>query len=307
MMPVIATPVSCSDQPVLVPQTTTVFGCQVKARRKAVEAVQGQTLTIDWQFTDPDGRIVDLTSCGTFSPGDATTGSVRLKTGETVNAPRSGNDVSVDVVGTVTSLTTGQATFALPTNATSKAGIYLVEAAVFNVSGNLIFVNQFYLVVNRGLYGGDPCQISGMPSIAEIRLHLRDSDGSDNPLLETVQFDMAEIAAAIEYPVLYWNEAPPPICQNYTTTTFPYRYNWLNAIVSRLYATAAHFYRRNRLQFQAQGGIGVDDLNKAKEYDAKAIELWEDYRKFVQWTKVRANAEGAIQTSGGWGTRTGWW
>lgn len=299
-MPIIATPVSCADQPALVPQTTAVFGCPVPARRKAVEAIQGQTLTIDWQFIDNNGRVVDLSSCGAFEPDDASTGEVRVALREAIHFPNYGSETSVEVVGTVTSLEAGQASFAMPTAATDRSGVYLAEAAVFNGAGGLIFANQFYLIVNRGMFGGDPSQRCGLPSIAEIRLHLRDSDGNGNPLLETVQFDMAEIAAAIEYPILYWNEAPPPISRTYTTATFPHRYHWMQAIVSRLYITAAHWYRRNRLQFQAQGGIALDDLNKDKVYEEKGQALWEEYKNWVRMQKVQANAASAVQWSGGY-------
>jgi hypothetical protein len=203
------------------------------------------------------------------------------------------------VIGTVTSITEGQATFVLPTWATATPGLYMAEAAVFSSAGVLVFTNPFQIVVNRSLFGNSSQPPSGMPSVAEIRLHMRDSDPADNPLLEDVQFDIAEIAVAIEYPILYWNETPPPLNQRYSTSTFPYRFHWLEAIQARLMQIAAHFYRRNRLQFTSQGGIGTDDLNKAADYEAKAKEKWAVYTDWVLKTKVRMNAMGAIQSSRG--------
>lgn len=292
----------CSDQPNLTPVTTQVFGCNVPARRKAVQAVQGQAITITWQFVDDRGLAVDLTTCGDFDPDDVTTGAVRLRTRETTFTPSEVNEL--DVLGEVTDLTTGSATFAVGADATATPGVYMAEAVVLNGAGHLIFANQFYLIVNRGLSGSEPT--GSIPSVAEIRLHLRDSDPGDNPLLETVQFDLAELAICIEKPVLYWNESLPPIRRTYKTTSFPYRYYWLEGVISQLYLIAAHWYRRNQLALGGQGGTSVDDLNKSKEYEAIGQQKWAEYKGWVKEQKVRLNAEGAIQSQASpyqWGWR----
>jgi hypothetical protein len=285
---------SCAAQLTVTPQTTMVYGCPADARRKAVQVMQGVEATIQWQLVDLDGKAVDLTSCGTFEDGDASTGEVRLRTRETILYPGTAMDARLNIAGTVTSPEDGLVTFALGATGTRFSGIFLAEAAVYSSAGTLVFLNQFYLVVNRSLLG-DPAQASGIPSIAEIRLHMRDSDPADNPLLEAVQFDLAEIAAAIEKPVLYWNESQPPICQRYTTTTYPFRLYWLEGIVSQLYLMAAHFYRRNRLPHSA-GGVQVDDLNKAQEYEQLGKQKWDEYKQWVLMKKVQLNAESAVQT-----------
>lgn len=295
----------CTDQSTLTPQTPNVFGCDVSGRRRAVRAVQGQAVTLAWTFLDADGKPVDLSSCGDFDPDDATTGEVRVKIREAVSAFNAAT-TEVDVVGEVDDAAAGTATFALGEEATLLAGVYLAEAGVFNGDGALVFSNQLYLVVDRGLFGTTGTQNGGPPSLAMIRLHLRDSDPAESTLLETVQFDPAEIAAAIEYPILYWNEAPPPIPKKYNTNSFPARFHWLEAIVSRLYEMAAHWYRRNQANFQTQGGVGLDDLNKADQYERKAAQKWEAYKEWVKMDKVSRNAAACVgwtaseYSSGGW-------
>lgn len=309
-MPVIGTPIlsaaaaACSSQSTLAPVVSQVFGCETPAKRRAVSAVQGQAITIEWQFVDQNGRQVDLSTCGEFDPDDPATGEVRLKTRETVISPCASGDPELDIAGEVTDAALGTATFALGAAATERAGIFLAEAAVFDGDGNMQFSNQFHLIVNRGITGGDQNQVSGLPSVAEIRLALRDSDPAGNTLLEDIQFDLAELAAAIEYPILYWNEALPPV-KKYTTTTFPFRFHWMRAIVAKLYETAAHYYRRNRLQFTTQGGVGVDDLNKDKVYEEVAARLWAEYKTWVLQKKMVINAQKAVQSSGSW--YTGWY
>jgi hypothetical protein len=301
-MPLIGTPLptlpDVGSPGVLSPRTTETFGCPANAKRKTVEAFQGQTLTLNWVVTDYDGNPLDLSTIGDFQEGDVDTGYVKLDSREAV-LPWSDNSYRLDVTGSVTDLADGAVTFTIPVDATYRSGIYLCQISVFNTDGKLVVVNQFYLVVNRGLRGGDTTQPTGMPSIAEIRLHMRDSDPSENSLLDTVQFDLSELAACIERPILYWNEAQPPLGGSYSTSTFPHRFHWLEGVISQLYLIAAHWYRRNRLAVQSQGGIGVDDLNKSAEYEQIGQQKWESYKSWVFQKKVQLNAEAAMQSSFG--------
>ena len=302
-MPVIATPVfgaspgpaaGCSSQSILAATTTTQFGCAMPARMKAMSAMQGQTATITWTVVDADGKPVDLSTCGTFDPDDETTGVVRLIGREPVVLPNYPCDPSLDVVGTVDDPTTGVVTFPA-TDITARAGVYLVNVGVFNGDGELQLVNETHIVVNRSLFNSTE-QVSGMPTIAEIRLQMRDSDPGDNPLLDAVQFDLAEIVACLESPILYWNESQPPIPQVYTTTTFPHRFHWTEGVIARLYLIAAHYYRRNKLPYQA-GGVQVDDLNKDGDYEQIGQQKWAEYKQWVLMKKVQLNAEACIQST----------
>lgn len=286
--------VTCASQSVVSPNTTTIFGCEVNGKRKAVQLNQNQMATLEWHLIDVSGASVDLTTCGTFVDGDADTGSVKLTVVESTLRNACLAPVVDQLVGSVTDLEGGVVRFETEKLITARAGIYLAEAAVFNTDGDMIFSNQFYVVVNRGLTG-TRLENLGPPSVAEIRLHLRDSDAAENELLENVEFDLAEIAICIEKPVLYWNESLPPINQIYSTDTFPFRYHWLEGIVAHLYFIAAAWYRRNHLAYTA-GGVQVDDMNKSQEYEQIGQLRWNTYREWVLKKKVQFNAESAIQS-----------
>lgn len=145
-----------------------------------------------------------------------------------------------------------------------------------------------YLFVEPGLHGVGG-ERTGPPSLAEVRLHLRDYP-ENNMLLDEYEFDESEIALAIVRPIEYFNERPPPLSQRYSTTDFPYRYYWLEGICWQLFLSAANWYRRNRMPYQA-GGLAVDDTNKEKEYLQAAQIYGQSYQDWVKLEKVRINME----------------
>ncbi len=303
-MPIIATPIMASPSPgavgdamrTVTAKTTKLYGCEIGGRIKAIETRQGLVQTVGWTMVDENGAAVDLTPLGDFptSDSDPDKSHVQLTVKESLIIPTSSDDTTSSIRGVVSSIMGGAVQFTPTAAMTARAGIYTAEAVVYDSDNNPVFSNQFYYVVTRGL--NSTWASSCPPSIAEIRLHLRDSGAKDNPLLDNVQFDLAEIALAIERPVLYWNESLPPT-RSYTTTTFPYRYNWLEAIVGELYRTAAHFYRRNNMAVQG-GGIGVNDLNKAAEYEQIADKKWGEYKIWALKLKVSANARAMIGSYG---------
>lgn len=296
-------PPMCSAQSTLAPNTATIFGCAVQARTRALQVFQGLTAAIDWTFLDPNGNPVDLTSCGGFDDDGS---SVTLRLMDAAITPNAAPWATSNTTGTVTDAAAGQASFTLSDQVTKYAGVFIAEASVQNTSGATVFLNQFALIVNRTARGAQFCPgRTGPPSVAEIRMHIRDSDPTESILLGTVQFDLAEIAHAIEMPVLYWNEAPPEVANFFTTLNFPFRYNWLEAVVGQLYSMAAYWYLKNRLQGQA-GNVSIDDLNKYNEYKRVADEKQAKYEDWVKRRKVAINAEMAVQTTGSL-YPVGWW
>jgi hypothetical protein len=199
------------------------------------------------------------------------------------------------VNATVTGPTEGRVHVALTKQMVGIPGIYYAEMALINVPAEeaeqpcIIFSNTFYLIINRGTLGNDG-RNGGPPSIAEIRLHLRDSAPGESYLLENLMFDDAEIALAIARPVMYWNEVPPPLGRNYNTQNFPFRYHWLEGICANLFLMVAEQFRRNQLSYQA-GGIAVDDQNKEGSYERAGQARWQAYREWVRATKASINLE----------------
>ncbi len=180
--------------------------------------------------------------------------------------------------------------------AVAYAGVYLLQWDVRDSAGVMQFSDQGYLVVSRGLGTGETRR--GPPSTSEIRLHMRDSGAEDNYLLDSTEFDLSEIAVCIERAVEIWNDTIDYVGRRYTTQTFPYRSQWLDAIIGGLYLLAAQNYRRNLQQYTA-GGTAMNDKNKAQEYDQIGRALMSQYRTFVVRRKDTINAMGAFGSTGG--------
>lgn len=285
-MPVIATTAdqpcstmtTCSELRKLNPDVTLVEGREASGRLMAVECNQGQVFTLKWTIRDRLGGVIDLSTCG---PG--VTAKLRLK--EALGSPTS--ELLADLAATIVDPVNGVVEAPLTAVHTADPGVYAGEWGVFDGT-NLIFSNIFFLVVNAGLYGTGTKP--GPPRLPEIRLHVRSSCPEDSILLETLEWDMAELAYAVQRPVMYWNETAPPIGLEYNTQSFPYRFHWLEAIVGELMIMAAHSYRRDHLPYTA-AGVSVDDKAKWTHYEAEGYRRRQSYERFVLQRKASINME----------------
>jgi hypothetical protein len=290
-------PVSCAGQNVISSPVSTVQGVPVHSRMRAVVLTQGQCGTIAWQLHDKDGHPVSLQACG-FPEDSASSAAVgdyrvvlRLKEQLSLGNDRRPFEVEATVVDPATGKVEAQLTEAM----TSLAGIYYGEMALVSVPAEeanqpcVIFSNMFSVVITRSTFG-EPGNEGGPPSIAEIRLHLRDSSPQESYLLDNLMFDDAEIALAISRPVMYWNEVPPPIDLMYSTQNFPFRYHWLEGIAANLFMMVAEQFRRNDFQYQA-AGMAINDQNKAPAYEQAGQMRWQAYKEWVRATKASINLE----------------
>lgn len=287
---VVPTPVACDAQTLRSPTTSAVNRRKILQRMQSIRVRVEQAAVIKWQFRDDSGAPIALTSCGfTDSSLSASVGDIeyvivlRLREAMATHCLQ-------EITASAIDAETGIVEFSLPREAVRNAGIYLAEAAVTAVGSetSVLFSNVFYLNVERG---ASLDSVRGAPTVAEIRLHLRDSSGDENFLLDTVAFDDAEIAASIMRPIQYWNEVPPDI-KKYTTHTFPFRFHWLEAIVGNLFLMAEESFRRNNLEYQA-GGIAVNDQNKEQNYAAAAQRRLQAWKDFVRAKKAAMNLEAA--------------
>jgi hypothetical protein len=290
--------VVCSSLSVVPQQVTLVEGTPNPTKPGCFVVPQSQPATLEWTVRDPvTGCVVDLTTCG---------GPVRLRLREALSiGNRSSSGTQLDT--TPTDPENGVIQVDLPLSAVFAPGVSKGEFGVFNADERLLFVNQFYLVVNRSVWAEEESP-TGPPTMDEIRLHLRDTSAADNLWLAVQEFDGAEIAECIVRPVAFFNEAQPPLDRRYNTCTFPWRHNWLDGTVACLYQMASLHYARVHLPYSA-GGTQIDDKNKVKEYVVVAQQKWEVFTKWVQWQKVQINALGAYQTTGSLydGIRYGGW
>jgi len=290
------TPVSCVGQNIISPAISTVNGVPNNTRMRSVELTQGQCSTIAWQMHDKAGNPVNLTGAGLGAGvNNEQTGNFKvvLRLKEQLSL---GNwQLPVEVLARVGDGTVGQVEADLTANMVGVPGIYYGEFALVSIPAQaantpcVIFSNTFSVVIARSTFDTLNTQ-GGPPSIAEIRLHLRDSAPSESFLLDNLMFDNAEIALAITRPVMYWNEIPPPLDAVYNTQNFPFRYHWLEGICANLFMMVAEQFRRNQLDYSA-AGLSVADQNKESSYERAAQMRWQAYKDWVRATKASINLE----------------
>jgi hypothetical protein len=274
------------ETPPATPVIATIDTLPVTPRLKTVVVRAGQCPTVAWVMVDNEGCAIDLSPCEAGAQSYVM-GTLRI-------APDCHN-YAQDYPAVSTDPSTGLMVAEIDPLAIGGPGIYVAEMGVFNAEGTCIAVsNQFYLAVEAGLFGN--YQQTGAPSIAEIRLELRDSSPLENELLDdSVAFDNSEIVVCERNCVDYWNEALPPVGPTYTTQNFPYRYWWKRGTKAQLFWIAAEWHRKNQVAYSA-GGVSYDQHGqKAEQYDKAASDLWQEYRQWVQQKKMSINMEG------GWG------
>jgi hypothetical protein len=260
------------------------------SRMRAVTISQGQCAKITWQLHDKDGAPVNLSACFP-TPAPTTPGyKVVLRIKEQIMLGENAAPAQVDA--TVVNAATGTVEVQLTNQLVAYPGIFYAEMALVTIpeptaTSCVVFSNLFSLIITRSTFGA--ADVGGPPSIAEIRLHLRDSAPAESYLLDNLMFDDAEIALAIARPVQYWNEIPPPIGV-FTTQTFPFRYHWLEGICANLFMMVAEQFRRNQLNYSA-AGLALDDQNKEANYERAGQMRWQAYREWVRAKKAEINLE----------------
>lgn len=282
--------VSCAAQGVVAPPISTVHKQPLPTRLQAVLITAGQQCVIQWTMRDRDGNPIDLTACGcgdgsSSSASAGTCPTIRLRWRESARGLDCRTREGVVVNGAI-----GLVSFALTAEDTQIPGMYFAEAECVDATAEtpiLFFSNMFYLTIGRGMSATSQL---GPPTMAEIRLQLRDSSPLENFLIDTFKFDDAEIAAAIGRPIEYWNEVPPPV-RRYTTQNFPFRYHWLEAIIGNLFLMTAEHQRANTLEYQA-GGISVNDMSKERNYEIAGQTRWQAWKDFVRAKKAEINLAG---------------
>ncbi len=280
------------------PTVTEVDGIASPSRRQAVRLAQGLVAWVEWVLRGDDGNPADLTLLGfpassSSSSSSASSGNgaeVKLRVVECLSYASQQTAV-VEIDGEVVDAAAGEVKARLTPACVAHPGVYILEWAVYNPDGELVLVEQGSMIVDRSLTGDR--RYAGAPSVAEIRTHMRDSGPEDNYLLDTVEFDLAELAACIERPVQLWNSTLEFVPRRYNTTTFPYREQWLNAIIGFLHLLAAHNYDRNLQEYSA-GGTSMRDKSKGPRSLQKGMALVLEYKDWVKQRKGQINLEAAF-------------
>lgn len=299
--PVIATPLpglTSDTQNVIEPSTSRVFNVPVPQRMRGLRLRGGQVGTLAWQMLDNDGTPLDLRSLGftnAGNPGPLTSEALgphaRFKIRENMSL---GSTQTLPIINEfpayVTEPAIGQVQINLTAEMTAQPGIYFGEIGIFDGQDNLNFSNVFWVNIERGQFAG-ALDVTGPPSVAEIRLHLRDSGAPEHLLLKDVIFDEAEIALAISRPIMQFNEISPRLDFLYNTQNFPWRYHWLEGIAAGLYGMLADWYRQNQLPYNA-GGLSLDDMRKADDYDRAAALRSQRWETWMRMKKLELNIDG---------------
>lgn len=293
---------NCDAQNTIEPMQTVVDGCPVLPKLQCHEVQMAQNAKLLWNFKNPQGKLVNLIDC----MGGCSVSSISADQFDIYNNPGCGpvlrmrelsgvdpmTDNVIEINASIIDATVGLVrSDPLPDVITRNPAVYLEEWGFFDTNGNMVFSNQCYTFIRRGLFGinSDPSKRNlGPPTIEEIRLSMRDNSPADNLLLDDFEFDAAEIAQAVLRPVMYWNEIPPPIQPLLTTKTFPFREMWLVGIQAYLFDAAASHYRRNQLAYNA-GGVAVDDKNKEQQYRAISNQLMSQFREMATAKKIEIN------------------
>jgi len=137
-VPVIGTPVpgpppttvTGLGQALRVPKITRVFDEPAPAKERAVSARQGQNATVDFQMFDDLGNPVDLTNVGPIAIG--------MKFTEVVLGNVSEYSPNAGVVVT----TTGEVSGHLPPHVSANAGLFWIEAGVYQKQNAIVQTRQ---------------------------------------------------------------------------------------------------------------------------------------------------------------------
>ena len=262
--------------------------CPVITKTRVVSVAKGVCDTVVWEIRDRNGAVVDVSSyLDVGNPPTADDGQVIFR----FNDATGSTNLIHQVIGYTESTAdaqVGKVKVSLTNALVNDAGIYSFEVGITdkNNSSALVVVDRGMLSVERGFFG-NAGNVSGPPTIGEIRMQLRDTQ-IENDLWDDVEFDDAEILWSLARPIREWNETPPNV-KHYTSQNFPFHHYWLIACTANLLKIAASWYQRNHLP-ASHGGITVDDKNKANPYLQVAMQLQGEWQDFIKTKKVELNA-----------------
>jgi len=182
----------------------------------------------------------------------------------------------------------GELRLILPDSMSQRPGYYVVEARW--VDGSSVYENTLLVGIESSLVnrftGGVARQ--GPISLRQIRTKIRDFV-EINDLSGKFDFTAEEIIEAIVSPITYWNDTPPRISR-YTVENFPFHHYWLEAVVAKLYESAALWMMRNDMQLQGEGITSNDKgAQKWSGFLAYSEKSWQQYSLFVFKEKTREN------------------
>lgn len=267
--------------------STDLQGNVILSRLSAIEIPGTRPCSLHWQFKRGEHPLDLSTCCVVDTPSTSADTSVSESTcrnSVVFRLREQFESTPCEFDAVIDSAITGEVHVELPASATEQPGVYIGEFAVVDEIGQVVASNWLYVTIARSLWTP---RLSGYPpSIAEVRLHLRDTAPGESSLVTGLKFSDEEIAHATLLPIQQWNDTPPHIGRH-TTRSFPYRYYWLTAICGYLFRIAAEQFRANNLKYQA--GITVDDQDKEVNYEQASDRRLREWVEFLTTEKRRIN------------------
>lgn len=248
--------------------------------------VQGQATKLKLTVRDYAGQAVDLSSLVDLSSSSSPEPEpyVWFTCLETETAPVAIFNVPCEIVDA----SAGEVTCDLTPQNTARPGTFLCQLGVFDPeTGGLLQATKYYLSIEWSAFSDNSKTTLGSVTIPEVRMALRDACAENNFLLDDLEYDDAEISAAIRRTVDEFNETYQP-STSYTPSTFPWRHSWLTGICAYLLRSAAVRYARNQLDYSA-GGVSVNDQNKMQPYLAVSDIMIREWRDFILRKKLELN------------------
>ena len=191
----------------------------------------------------------------------------------------------------ITDQENGRVCFSLPSWLAMCPGIYQMEWNIINADGNTAIIDNALLSVEPTLAMRKPGRLpSGPLTLAAIRTRLRDYPGLNEYWGER-EFSDQEILTAILDPIYYFNEALPSSI-TFSPANFPFRFHWIEAVVSRLLQMSGTWYMREERAISYADSKTDSNKGKAREYLEVAEMLWQKYQQFVGMQKMRIHWSG---------------
>ncbi len=270
----------------------------VLQRRAGLRLDQAMTVSVEWVVRDGEGRVVDLTGVVPEDVNDdEVTGRAEIRLREPLTL---GPDGTFTVVGYSTAPTTGVVKFDVPALAVATPCVLLINVGIFDDDA-LVCVTDGYIIVDRSIFGESYTR-TGVPTVDEIKMKLRDSGINDNYLLARIEYSLGEIAESAVQAVAYWNRIGSVNSLRYTTANFPDPDLMADGILGFLLEMTGHNYQRNHLTYQA-AGVSVDDKSNYQEYFKLSMTYKDAFRQRVARTvaqAVRSGWRGIIGSPYGW-------
>lgn len=274
---------------IIQPRTSqTRYGRSLTGRQQAFVYQQKTAKTVQLTLYDDAGNAKDLSQYDTTessesgSDGDYTARFLAYEASQR-------ETIAVDLDVEVYDAANGVVRFDFKSEL--NAGIYVGEVQFVDAEDYVLSVDRVWVYCEPRIQG--QADRAYMPSIREVRLYLRDSMPDESFYSDELEFDLPEICQAMSQCVEFWSSTPPPVA-NYTTTTFPFRAQWLEGMSGLVMRGVAEFYRRNDVPSDTGGGMNIRDMAKAKEYDQEGKERWARFQAFTLEKKMQINLRGCM-------------